>query len=457
MWLLLLFPLAGFLINAAIAFARPSWKGLVSLVGPGAVLAAFAVAVAGFLQLQAPGAPEELTIHLWKWIEAGDLKIDIAFRLDHLSSLMTLVVTGVGGLIHLFSIGYMKSDDGYARYFAYLNLFIVFMLVLVLGSSMPVMFIGWEGVGLCSYLLIGFWYGVQANADAGKKAFIMNRIGDFGFLMAMFLTWHGLGTVDFAEIAEKSSQLVTNGPLVTAIALFIALGCAGKSAQIPLYTWLPDAMAGPTPVSALIHAATMVTAGVYLVVRSNGIFAHAPTASLVVAAIGAATALFAGTIGLRQNDIKKVLAFSTVSQLGLMFLAVGSGAYVAGIFHLVTHAFFKAVLFLGAGSVIHAMHHAYHSTHSHADAQDMRNMGGLRRWMPWTSALMWIATLAIAGIPVFAGFFSKDEILASVFGRGAGQARVLPVLGPGVAHLAADGDLHGPAHGDDVHGPEPDG
>ncbi len=420
-WLVLCLPLAGFLLNAAIAFTRPRWKHVVSVVGPGVVLGSFAVAVACFRQLQAPGAPEAFTLDLWRWIEAGELKIDIAFRLDHLSALMVLVVTGVGGLIHLFSIGYMKSDDGYARYFAYLNLFIVFMLVLVLGSSMPVMFIGWEGVGLCSYLLIGFWYGVQANADAGKKAFIMNRIGDFGFLIAMFLTWHALGTLDFAEIATRVPQLATNGALVTAIALFIALGCAGKSAQIPLYTWLPDAMAGPTPVSALIHAATMVTAGVYLVVRNNAIFSHAPTASLVVAAIGAATALFAGTIGLRQNDIKKVLAFSTVSQLGLMFLAVGSGAYVSGIFHLVTHAFFKAVLFLGAGSVIHAMHHAYHPTHREADPQDMRNMGGLRKWMPWTSTLMWIATLAIAGIPPFAGFFSKDEILASVFGRGAGQ------------------------------------
>jgi len=421
LWLLLLLPLAGFLINAAIAFVRPSSKTLVSVVGPGVVLSSFAVAVACFRQLQAAGAPEALTLNLWRWIEAGDLKIDIAFRLDHLSALMVLVITGVGGLIHVFSVGYMKADAGYARYFAYLNLFIVFMLVLVLGSSMPVMFIGWEGVGLCSYLLIGFWYGVQANADAGKKAFIMNRIGDFGFLIAMFLTWHALGTLDFAEIAARASQLPANGTLVTAIALFIALGCVGKSAQIPLYTWLPDAMAGPTPVSALIHAATMVTAGVYLVVRSNALFALSPTASLVVAVVGAATALFAGTIGLRQNDIKKVLAFSTVSQLGLMFLAVGSGAYVAGIFHLVTHAFFKAVLFLGAGSVIHAMHHAYHSTHSHGDPQDMRNMGGLKQWMPWTSALMWIATLAIAGIPVFSGFFSKDEILVAVFGRGAGQ------------------------------------
>lgn len=422
LWLVLALPLAGFLVNATLAYVRPTAKAVVSLVGPGVVLGAFAVAVLGFRELLAPGAPEALTLDLWRWLEAGDLKVNIAFRFDHLSALLVLVITGVGGLIHLFSVGYMKADEGYARYFAYLNLFVVFMLVLVLGSSMPVMFIGWEGVGLCSYLLIGFWYGVQANADAGKKAFLMNRIGDFGFLVAMFLTWHALGTLDFAELGAKVGTLPVNGWLITAIALFMALGCAGKSAQIPLYTWLPDAMAGPTPVSALIHAATMVTAGVYLVVRSNAIFSHAPTASLVVAAIGAATALFAGTIGLRQYDIKKVLAFSTVSQLGLMFLAVGSGAYVAGIFHLVTHAFFKAVLFLGAGSVIHAMHGAYHHTHSHEDPQDMRNMGGLRKWMPWTSLLMWIATLAIAGIPVFSGFFSKDEILASVFGRGAGQA-----------------------------------
>jgi NADH-quinone oxidoreductase subunit L len=279
LWLVLLLPLAGFLANAVIAFARPASTALVSVVGPGVVLAAFAVAVACFRQLHAPGAPDALTLDLWRWIEAGDLKIDITFRLDHLAAILVLVVTGVGGLIHLFSVGYMKADAGYARYFAYLNLFIVFMLVLVLGSSMPVMFIGWEGVGLCSYLLIGFWYGVEANADAGKKAFIMNRIGDFGFLIAMFLTWHALGTLDFTTIAARASQLPPNGTLVTAIALFIALGCVGKSAQIPLYTWLPDAMAGPTPVSALIHAATMVTAGVYLVVRSNVIFALAPAAA----------------------------------------------------------------------------------------------------------------------------------------------------------------------------------
>jgi NADH-quinone oxidoreductase subunit L len=290
----------------------------------------------------------------------------------------------------------------------------------VLGSSFPVMFIGWEGVGLCSYLLIGFWYGEKANADAGKKAFIMNRIGDFGFLVAMFFIWRTFGSLDFVSVTERAPGLLEPaGATVTAITLFLFLGCTGKSAQIPLYTWLPDAMAGPTPVSALIHAATMVTAGVYLVARTNVLFALAPLSSTVVAGIGALTALFAATIGLRQYDIKKVLAYSTVSQLGYMFLGVGTGAYVSGVFHLATHAFFKALLFLGAGSVIHAMHHAYHVTHAHEDAQDMRNMGGLRRYMPVTFALMLIATLAISGIPPFSGFFSKDQILAAAFARGA--------------------------------------
>jgi NADH-quinone oxidoreductase subunit L len=339
---------------------------------------------------------------------------------DQLSAVMLLVVTGVGSLIHIFSIGYMRADPGYARYFSYLNLFVVFMLILVLGSNLPVLFVGWEGVGLCSYLLIGFWFEDKANADAGKKAFLMNRIGDFGVLVAMFLIWSSLRTLDFAEIAARAPErLVAGGGLVTAITLFLFLGCTGKSAQIPLYTWLPDAMAGPTPVSALIHAATMVTAGVYLVARTSTLFALAPLSSAVVAGVGAFTALFAASIGLRQYDIKRVLAYSTISQLGYMFLAVGTGAYVAGVFHLVTHAFFKALLFLGAGSVIHAMHRAYHATHSHEDAQDMRNMGGLRRALPWTFALMLIATLAIAGIPPFAGFFSKDEILAAAFGRGS--------------------------------------
>jgi NADH-quinone oxidoreductase subunit L len=330
---------------------------------------------------------------------------------------MMLVITGVGTLIHLFSVGYMQDDPGYPRYFAYLNLFVFFMLLLVLGSSYPVMFIGWEGVGLCSYLLIGFWFSEKANSDAGKKAFIVNRIGDFGFLVAMFLLFANTGTLDFAGVKEAAAGLGFGSPVVTAICLFMFLGCAGKSAQIPLYTWLPDAMAGPTPVSALIHAATMVTAGVYLIARSNVLFAMAPVAQIVVVLIGALTAIFAASIGLKQWDIKKVLAYSTVSQLGYMFVGVGSGAYVAGVFHLVTHAFFKALLFLGSGSVIFAMHRAYHHTGNHDDAQDMRNMGGLKQYMPVTFYLMWAATLAIAGIPPLAGFFSKDEILGSLFGR----------------------------------------
>jgi NADH-quinone oxidoreductase subunit L len=345
----------------------------------------------------------------------GDLHIDAAFQLDQLSMVMILVITGVGTLIHFFSVGYMEDDPGYPRYFAYLNLFVFFMLLLVMGANYPVMFVGWEGVGLCSYLLIGFWFLDRANADAGKKAFIMNRIGDFGFLVAMFMLFANVGTLDFDAIRAQASSL--SPVVVTAICLFFFLGCTGKSAQIPLYTWLPDAMAGPTPVSALIHAATMVTAGVYLVARSNFLFALSPVASLTVVVIGALTAIFAASIGLKQWDIKKVLAYSTVSQLGYMFVGVGSGAYAAGVFHLVTHAFFKALLFLGSGSVIFAMHRAYHATHSAEDAQDMRNMGGLRRYMPWTFWLMLIATLAISGIFPFAGFFSKDEILGGVFLR----------------------------------------
>jgi NADH-quinone oxidoreductase subunit L len=334
----------------------------------------------------------------------------------------------------------MKADPGYARFFAYLNLFVALMLVLVLGASFPMMFIGWEGVGLCSYLLIGFWFTDKVNADAGKKAFIVNRIGDFGFLIAMFLVWQAFGSLDFREVFARAPEVLpAGGALVTAITLFLFLGCAGKSAQIPLYTWLPDAMAGPTPVSALIHAATMVTAGVYLVARANVLFALAPTAQVVVAGVGALTALFAATIGLRQYDIKRVLAYSTVSQLGYMFLGVGTGAITAGIFHLVTHAFFKALLFLGSGSVIHAMHHAYHATHRHEDAQDMRNMGGLARYMPITAGLMIVATLAIAGVPPFAGFFSKDEILAVAFGRGAHEPmfRLFWAMALGAALLTA--------------------
>ncbi len=419
-WLAVALPLGGFLVNGALALRPAPSKTAVSIIGPGVLLAAFVVCAGVFLGLRAHPPHEPHIVTLWQWMAAGTLTVNLAFQVDQLSAVMLLVVTGVGSLIHLFSVGYMKEDPGYARYFAYLNLFVVFMLVLVLGANLPVLFIGWEGVGLCSYLLIGFWFTDKANADAGKKAFIMNRIGDFGVLVAMFLLWRELGTLDFAQIAERAPDgLVAGGSVVTLITLALFLGCTGKSAQIPLYTWLPDAMAGPTPVSALIHAATMVTAGVYLVARTNVLFAMAPVSSAVVAGIGATTALFAATIAVRQYDIKKVLAYSTVSQLGYMFLAVGSAAFAGGIFHLVTHAFFKALLFLGAGSVIHAMHHAYHATHSHEDAQDMRNMGGLRAHMPLTFWLMTIATLAIAGIPPLSGFFSKDEILAAAFARGA--------------------------------------
>jgi NADH-quinone oxidoreductase subunit L len=419
-WLAVALPLAGFLVNGALALRRKPAVLPVSIVGAGVLLGAFVVCLGIALRLFAAPPHQPEVVRLWSWMPVGSLQVDLAFQVDQLAVVMLLVVTGVGSLIHLFSVGYMREDPGYARYFAYLNLFVVFMLVLVLGSSLPVLFIGWEGVGLCSYLLIGFWFSEKANADAGKKAFIMNRVGDFGVLIAMFLLWRELGTLDFVRIAQLApTELVAGGSVVTMITLFLFLGCTGKSAQIPLYTWLPDAMAGPTPVSALIHAATMVTAGVYLVARTNVLFAMAPVSSAVVAGVGAVTALFAATIALKQYDIKKVLAYSTVSQLGYMFVGVGSAAYTAGVFHLVTHAFFKALLFLGSGSVIHAMHHAYHATHSHEDAQDMRNMGGLRHAMPWTFWLMTIATLAIAGVPPLSGFFSKDEILASAFARGA--------------------------------------
>jgi NADH-quinone oxidoreductase subunit L len=378
---------------------------------------AFALALAIFMAMQGTGGElhPPFIQRYYEWMPVGDLHIDAAFQLDQLSMVMILVITGVGMLIHIFSVGYMRDDAGYPRYFAYLNLFVAFMLVLVMGASYPVMFVGWEGVGLCSYLLIGFWYLDDANSNAGKKAFIMNRIGDFGFLVAMFMLWANLGTLEFEGVRGQAASLAPN--VVTWICLFFFLGCTGKSAQIPLYTWLPDAMAGPTPVSALIHAATMVTAGVYLIARSNFLFALSPTASLTVVVIGALTAIFAASIGLKQWDIKKVLAYSTVSQLGYMFVGVGAGAYVSGVFHLVTHAFFKALLFLGSGSVIFAMHRAYHATHNEDDAQDMRNMGGLRRYMPWTFWLMLAATLAIAGIFPFAGFFSKDEILGTLFLR----------------------------------------
>ena len=419
-WLTIALPFAGFLVNGTLALVKPDAKRAVSLVGPGVLLAAFAVAASIFAGLWTHPPDEPIIVPLWAWIGAGALKVNFSLQLDQLSAVMLMVVTGVGSLIHLFSVGYMHDDAGFARFFAYLNLFIAFMLILILGSSLPVLFVGWEGVGLCSYLLIGFWYQEKANADAGKKAFIVNRIGDFGVMIAMFLLFWSLGSLEFTDIVQYAPRaFAAGGTLITLITLFLFLGCVGKSAQIPLYVWLPDAMAGPTPVSALIHAATMVTAGVYLVARTSVLFAMAPFSSAVVAGIGATTALFAASIGLRQYDIKKVLAYSTVSQLGYMFLGVGSAAYTAGVFHLVTHAFFKALLFLGSGSVIHAMHHAYHATHSHEDAQDMRNMGGLSKRMPVTYWLMLLATFAIAGVPPFAGFFSKDEILSAAFGRGS--------------------------------------
>ena len=432
--LIVLLPLLGFVLNGILAlqsarhssaalrsgrgwnpFAgprRPATHTLPTWIGPGVMGVAFGLALLNFFGMMAADVHDPLVRSYWDWIVTGDLRIAAAIQLDQLSMVMTLVVTGVGFLIHVFSVGYMRDDPGYPRYFAYLNLFVFFMLVLVLGSGFATMFVGWEGVGLCSYLLIGYWFGDREKSDAGKKAFIVNRIGDVGFLLAMFLLFNGFGTLDFVPIfAGAEEHFAAGGVTITAITLLLMLGAAGKSAQIPLHIWLPDAMAGPTPVSALIHAATMVTAGVYMVARSSVLYALAPTSQAVVAGIGVLTALVAATIALQQYDIKKVLAYSTVSQLGFMFLAAGVGAFTAAIFHLVTHAFFKALLFLGAGAVIHAMHHAAHHGDGHMDEQDMRNMGGLRRYMPVTCAVMWVATLAIAGIWPFAGFFSKDEII----------------------------------------------
>jgi NADH-quinone oxidoreductase subunit L len=427
--LIVLLPFAGFLVNAFLGKRLP--KAVSGGVACAAMLGAFAVSAISAVNMM--GAPDHAIEQVvYSWIPAGDLQVPFALRLDPLSTLMILVVTGIGSLIHIYSTGYMheETDSEYARYFSYLNLFASFMLVLVLGSNFPVMFVGWEGVGLCSYLLIGFWFKKKSASDAGKKAFIVNRIGDFGFILGMLLIFVTFGSLDFQEVAagaaERTPEIGTWGAMTIAT-LLLFVGATGKSAQIPLYTWLPDAMEGPTPVSALIHAATMVTAGVYMIGRNAVLFSHAPDTLAIVAAVGAATALMAGTIGLVQNDIKRVLAYSTVSQLGLMFLAMGVGAYAAGIFHLYTHAFFKALLFLGSGAVIHAL----------AGEQDIRNMGGLKRYLPITYWTFVIGALAIAGFPLLAGFFSKDEILYLTFTSDHGAARLLWAVGAVTSLLTA--------------------
>jgi NADH-quinone oxidoreductase subunit L len=429
---MILFPFLGFVINGAIAYLAPERKKLVSFVGPGVLGLAFLVAAVNFALIVAAHDAEPVIRSYWTWIEVGQLRIEAALQLDPLSLVMALVVTSVSFIIHIYSIGYMGGDPGYARYFAYLNLFVFFMLVLVLAANFPVMFIGWEGVGFCSYILIGFWFTQPAKAEAGQKAFIVNRIGDFGFLVGMLAIFAYLGTLDYQSVfglAPRSFEY--GGAAVTLITLCLFIGCTGKSAQIPLYVWLPDAMHGPTPVSALIHAATMVTAGVYLVARAGVLFALAPLSMNVVAVIGAVTALFAGTIAIQQFDIKRVIAYSTISQLGYMFLAVGVGAYTAGIFHLGTHAFFKALLFLASGAVIHATHHALE--HAGEDAsedmsQDMRNMGGLKSYVPRTFRTAWIGALALAGVFPMAGFFSKDEIIWSVGARGQTVLWVIAII-----------------------------
>ena len=413
-----LLPLLGALLNGLLGrFTNARISGALATAAIGG---SFAAALWLFMRFQLlPEEGRRILVSYGTWIQAGPLNLDWSLLLDPLSLLYALFVSGVATLIHLYSIGYMGQEPSFARYFAYLNLFSFAMLMLVLGGNYLVMFLGWEGVGLCSYLLIGFWFGDAEKASAGKKAFVVNRIGDFGFLLGLFLLFSQLGSLDFGELAGRAAGLPVGHWLPTAACLLLFLGAAGKSAQIPLYVWLPDAMAGPTPVSALIHAATMVTAGLYMVARSHFLFDLAPAALMTVAVVGAATALFAATIGVAQTDIKKVLAYSTVSQLGYMFLAMGVGAYSAGLFHVLTHAFFKALLFLGAGAVIHAMHRVYHEVHDHQrDPQDMRNMGGLKKRLPITYWTFWVATVAIAGFPPFAGFFSKDEILWRAFASG---------------------------------------
>lgn len=401
-WLIPLFPLLGFLVIGMLNKRLPvSLSGAIASLS---VFLSFVVSVIIFNEIHQVGSVPE-RILMFDWINVGDLNIPFSFLIDRLSVIMLLVITGVGFLIHVYSIGYMQHEQDHSRFFSYLNLFIFFMLLLVLGANYIVMFAGWEGVGLCSYLLIGFWFKNKEYNNAAKKAFIMNRIGDLGFLLGIFLIYTTFGSVSYQEVFNAAKGFPDGDAAITAITLLLFVGAMGKSAQIPLYTWLPDAMAGPTPVSALIHAATMVTAGIYMVIRSNVLYTLAPYSSEIVAIVGLVTAVFAATIGLKQNDIKKVLAYSTVSQLGYMFVALGVGAYDTALFHVVMHAFFKALLFLGAGSVIHAM----------SGEQDIRYMGGLKKKLPITHITFLIGTLAIAGVFPFAGFFSKDEILSKVY------------------------------------------
>jgi NADH-quinone oxidoreductase subunit L len=455
-----LLPFLGFLVNASVG--RRLSKGVSGGLACAVMVASFAVAVMQVLALAGlPADAREIAQTVFTWIRSGDFTLDLTFRLDPLSAVMILVITGIGSLIHIYSTAYMheETDADYARFFSYLNLFVFFMLLLVLGSNFLVMFVGWEGVGLCSYLLIGFYYVKKSAGDAAKKAFIVNRVGDYAFVIGTLLAFVTFGTLDFQLIAAKATPMAPELAFGTLslITLLLFVGATGKSAQIPLYTWLPDAMEGPTPVSALIHAATMVTAGVYMIGRNAVLFEHAPITLGIVAAIGAATALFAGTIGLVQNDIKRVLAYSTVSQLGYMFLAMGVGAFGAGIFHLYTHAFFKACLFLGSGAVIHALH----------GEQDIRHMGGLKKDLPITFWTFVVASVAIAGVPGLAGFFSKDEILFETFRHGHTWLWVIGVLTSLLTatymfrlvfltffgqrrHAPAAADAHGHAH--DGHG-----
>ena len=396
-------PLIGFIINGLFGQKLP--KNVVGIIGSGTVLASFVLSVLCFNHVAANGA---IQVNLYNFLTVDSLRIDFGFLVDHLSVWMMLIVTGIGFLIHVYSIGYMHDDDGFWKFFAYLNLFIFSMLLLVMGNNFLMLFFGWEGVGLCSYLLIGFWYTNKEYGKAARKAFIMNRIGDLGLLIGIFMIFQLFGSLNFTEIFERLPAMRLASGVATTICILLFIGAMGKSAQLPLYTWLPDAMAGPTPVSALIHAATMVTAGIYLIARCNPLYSLSPEAMHFVASVGLVTCLFAAVIGLRQNDIKKVLAYSTVSQLGLMFVALGMGAYASAMFHVTTHAFFKALLFLAAGSVIHGM----------GGEQDIRKMGGLRKAMPITFYVFLIGTFAIAGFPFLSGFFSKDEIFAFTYAHG---------------------------------------